>query len=434
VRHDGTGRDKSRPHFGTDEALEFATQAGAELLITVNAGTGTAAEAADWVRYVNGRGQRVRYWEIGNELYINDGSPISKEITVDPATYAKRVREFAQAMRAADPKIQIGAIGGENQPPYGFVHYRDWNKTVLQGAGDQIDYFAIHNAYAPVSVPDQSDFRQVYEAMLASPVLIARNLATVARQIQEFAPTRPGGIPIAVTEWGPLFQVDPKGRYAQHNKTLGSALFVASALKVLIESPVTNIANFHLLNDLGFMGWIGPARGASFAEPQWTPTPRYYSFELFSRHFGPQLLRSEAQSPTYDTPGVGAVGAVQKVPYLDVISSLSADSHQLFLIAINKDLDRPIEATIELDGFAPAATATAWSLNGSGVDANTGTAPLPIPGLTWGRPVEDPDNPRFSLGSASEIVFTSAPVKAVSRRFSYTFPAHSVTSLVLTRR
>ena len=115
VYHDATRTARSRPDFGTDEALDFAKQAGAELLITVNAGTGTAAEAADWVRYVNASSLRVRYWEVGNELYINDGSPLSKAITVDAATYAKRFREFAKAMKAADPRIKVGAIGGENR-------------------------------------------------------------------------------------------------------------------------------------------------------------------------------------------------------------------------------------------------------------------------------------------------------------------------------
>ena len=42
-------------------------------------------------------------------------------------------------------------------------------------------------------------------------------------------------IGLAVTEWGPWFQVDPQGRYTDHVKTLGSALYVASTLKVFVE-------------------------------------------------------------------------------------------------------------------------------------------------------------------------------------------------------
>src|SRR5262249_10835740 len=146
--------DKSRPIFGTDEALEFASKVGAELLLVVNAGSGTAQEAADWVRYVNRGGLRVRFWEVGNELYLNDGSPAAKATAIDPDRYAARFREFAQAMRAADSRIQIGAIGGENQGRYQVVSYPNWNRTLLQKDADLIDFLAVHNAYAP-GISDQ---------------------------------------------------------------------------------------------------------------------------------------------------------------------------------------------------------------------------------------------------------------------------------------
>jgi len=433
IVHDASGKERSRPVFGTDEALDFASQVGAELLITVNAGTGTAQEAADWVRYVNGKRLRVRYWEVGNELYINDGSAIAKATAVDPSTYARLFREFAQAMKAADPRIQVGAIGGENQGPYAFVHDPSWNKTVLKQAGDQIDFFSVHNAYAPVSIRDDADLRSVYQTMFAAPLLIAKNLAIVARQTAEFYPGRVKAIPIAVTEWGPLFQTDPKGRYAQHTKTLGSALFVASTLKTLIESPTTEIANFHVLNDLGFMGWIGSTNDSFPPHPEWTPTARYYAFMMFARYFGTRLLRTEAATPTYDSVALGAIAAVEHVPYLDVVSSLSADGRELYVSGINKHFDSAISASIELKGFVPASPATAWTLNGSGIDANTGTNPIRVPGLIWAKQVEDSQNPRFSKGGTSDITFTSQKAINISESFRYLFPPHSVTSIVLSR-
>lgn len=423
---------KSRPDFGTDEALEFAKEVGAELLITVNAGTGTAAEAADWVRYVNGQSLRVRYWEVGNELYINDGSPIAKAVAVDPATYARRFHEFAQAMKAADPRIKVGAIGGQNQGPYSFVHYADWDKVVMERAGADMDFFAVHNAYAPANISDRDDLRAVYRAMFAAPILIGRNLVTVARQISDFIPSRAAQVPVAVTEWGPLFQVDPAGAYAQHTKTLGSALFCAEVLKTLIESKKTEIANFHVLNDLGFMGWISSVDDSFPPRPRWTPTARYYAFQLFSRHFGPLLVESDSQAPAYDTNGLGAVGAVNNVPYFDVVSSLSADRGELYVIGINKHVDSRVEAKIDLSGFVPAPSATAWTLNGTGIDANPGTKPLR--GIAWGRQREDPVNPRYSKGSPGEVTLVSSEVNGVKPQFTYTFPAHSVTSLIFKRR
>jgi alpha-N-arabinofuranosidase len=430
--HQAGSPDRSRLNFGTDEALEFARQVGAELLITVNAGTGTAQEAADWVRYVNGKQLRVRYWEVGNELYIRDGSPISKATTVDPAGYAARFREFARAMRAADPRIKIGAIGGENQGSYSFVGYPNWNKIVLQRAGDEIDFLAVHNAYAPVMSRDHRDLRTVYGATLAAPVLIARNLRTIAQQINDYAPGRP--IEIAVTEWGPLFQADPSGRYIDHNKTLGAALFAASAFKRFLESPRTGIANFHVLNDLSMMGWISSRNGTFPPNPDWAATARYYAFQLYSRHFGDQLVPSWVEGPTYDSEAVGTVDAVKDVPWLDVVASLSSDRAKLYVLGVNKHFDSPIDGAIAIRGFRPASEGTAWTLTGTGIDAHTGTTHLEIPGVRWARQAEDEQNPRFSKGGPGEITLSPAPFEARAERFVYRFPPHSVTSLVLSRR
>lgn len=438
VVHEPGRDDKSRPNFGTDEALAFAEQVGAELMITVNAGTGTAKEAADWVRYVNGKALRVRYWEVGNELYIKDGSPVSRASTIDPDTYARRFREFAAAMRAADSRILIGAIGGENQGRYAVVGYPNWNRTVLEKAGDQIDFLSVHNAYAPLIGDDdekKKDLRTIYRAMVAAPANIARNLQTLSRQIEQYAPGRAGRKPfIAVTEWAPVFQWEHKGRYVDHPKTLGSALFAASAMKVFMESPQTQMANFWMLNDFSVLGWIGSRNGDFPPNPQWAPTPRYYAFQMFSRHFGDQLVRYSVDGPTFDSETVGLTEGVKSAPYLDVVASLSADGRQLYVLVVNRHFDSPIDAAISVSGFRPRKDGSAVSLTGSGIDAHTGTQVIRVPGLVWGNQVEDGQHRRFHRGSPEDVVLASKPLEVTGAKFSYRFPPHSVTSLILVRQ
>lgn len=435
VPHAAGKEDKSPIYFGTNEALDFARRIDAQLMITVNAGTGTAQEAADWISYINGAEQQVRYCEVGNELYINDRSPISKAITIDPATYVQRFREFAQAIRAVDPRIMIGAIGGENQGRYAVVSYADWNRTLLQGAGDQIDFLAVHNAYAPLVLGDEDqDVRTVYRAMLAAPVLTARNLDTVSRQIDQYAPpARASRIRMAVTEWGPVFAFHARSRYADHPKTLGSALYAASMLKVLIESERTDIANAFLLNDVSVLGWIGSRNDRFPPDPDWAPTARYFAFQFYTRHFGEQLVKSATNGPTYDSQAVGLVDAVHAVPYLDIISSLSANGRELYIIGINKHYDSPVEAAIDLRGFRPAGGGTAWTLNGTAIDANTGTVPLQVPGIGWAEQTQDQPNTRFSRGGSNEIKVVSTDLTLLGPTFTYSFPPHSVTSLALQR-
>jgi len=77
--------DVDQHQVGTDEHISFCRLIGAEPMICVNAGNGTAEEAADWVEYCNGGPQtkwgkvraendfpkpyNVKFWEIGNELW-----------------------------------------------------------------------------------------------------------------------------------------------------------------------------------------------------------------------------------------------------------------------------------------------------------------------------------------------------------------------------
>jgi alpha-L-arabinofuranosidase len=270
--------------------------------------------------------------------------------------------------------------------------------------------------------------------MLAAPTLIGRNLQTVSDLIEKYAPKRASNIKIAVTEWGPAFRFSFDSRYVDHPKTLGSALFSASVLKTFIESPKVDMANFLTLHDISVFGVIG-SRNTDFPpKSDWIPTPRYYAFQLFTKHFGERLLRSTTQGPTFNSIGVGLTDAVKDAPYLDVVSSLSADGRQLYIIAINKHFDRPIDASITLRSFPHVDQATVWTLNGTGIDAHTGTGIIRAPNVKVPPQKQDTVNSRFTRGSLEEVTLKSSQFRAAGDEFTYSFPAHSATSIMLTRR
>ena len=163
-------------------------------------------------------------------------------------------------------------------------------------------------------------------------------------------------------------------------------------------------------------------------------TARALAFQMFTRHFGERVVRSRSNGPTFDSETAGITEAVHGAPLLDVVSSLSADGRQLFILAINKDFDQAIDGTISLKGFRPAAQGTAWTLNGAGIDAHLGSTVIQVPGLVWGKQIEDSGHQRFSKGGPGEVSLVSAPLRGAADGFTYRFPAHSVTSLVLTRQ
>jgi hypothetical protein len=93
-----------------DKFAHVATNTGAQAFITVNYGTGTPAEAADWVRYANvTRALGFKYWEVGNENY-GTWETDSQSRPHDPYTYAMRFKEYFTQMKAADPTIKVGAV------------------------------------------------------------------------------------------------------------------------------------------------------------------------------------------------------------------------------------------------------------------------------------------------------------------------------------
>ena len=415
------GGPKSNNDFGTDEAIAFAAATGSRLMITVNIITGTPAEAADWVRYVNQSGLQVEYWEVGNESYVAGNAA-----SLTPETYASRFLEFARAMRAADPRIKIGAISDENFSFLAYRPYPDWTERLIAIAGSEIDFIAVHCAYAPAILTDLGwSSRTVYSAFLAAPQAIAQQLADLSRRLAELAPGR--NIKIAVTEWGPYFQTTTSGRFVDHPKTIASAVFTASVLKAFLESPRTEIANAFKLVDNAYMGWIGVRQGSFIAKAP------LYTLTMFRQMFGNQLVRTSTTSPTFDSPSVGWTDAQAQAPYLETVASLSADSSKLYLMVINKNFDRSIRSSVHIDQFKPRSEGVTYTLSGVGADSNTGTE-LPYPAyINWG--VQAPIAPfnRINKGSPTEVTIGTGST-TVSQDFTYEFPPCSVTSIELTRQ
>lgn len=416
---------KSRHSVGTQEISEFAHDIGAELLLTVNAGTGTVAEAADWVRYMNrGIGPKVHYWEVGNELYMKDdmsGAHLS------PEDYATRFVNFADAMRAVDPDIKIGAIGGLNYGQYRFISDDRWTEVLLRRAAGKMDFLAVHNAYAPVviGVNKSVNPRSVYSAMLAAPVQIEQNLQDVSSLLAKHE--KPGHpIAIAVTEWGPFFHVSPDSPWVDHIKTMGSALFMASTLNALLRTPRVDIATFFKLTDQGFMGWVGRRKG------EWVPTAPYMAFSLYRHNLGRNLVDAKVAGPTYNSPGIGVVSAMDKVPYLDTVATLDKD--KLTVLVVNKS-EKAVEGKLSLKGVTNYGGVKVEVVYADSLDANTGTDLPNIPGLKWAKQV---DLGRFAKGGPGEIhtsndTLPAAVKPGADQTLDYSFRPLSVTSLTFTK-
>jgi alpha-N-arabinofuranosidase len=425
VREHPTDNGSSKNVFGTPEFLRFCQSAGVRPLITVNAGTGDAAEAARWVSYCNSpqNAQRaadglttpasVSLWEIGNELYL-PGNPTDKKIiTIPPDVYAKRFLDFATAMRAVDPNIKLIAIGTANASNYTGLPYPQWTDTVLSQAASQIDLFSVHNAYFPYTFGMASaPTRDLFQSLWAAPEAVKRSLDQLNTQIAKYEQQR--HIDIAITEWGPLFSSNPD--QIDLVKTLGSAVYTARLLQVFVSTPRLTVANYFKFTDRTFMGWIGYDK---------KPKVPYYVIQLFSQHFGSRLVSATIDSPVYTSKSEGVIAAESNVPELTSVAALDDSGKKLFVNLVNRSWDTLHQVKLDLGNFTPAVSATIWSISSPGVTDHNG----PDMGPEIAKDVyEEPD---VSSAATLPISIQSTQVKSTG---AILVPPHSVVTVEFTQQ
>jgi alpha-N-arabinofuranosidase len=435
---DGVGPPASRPisaplpggvtspnSFGTDEALKFADSLGANLLITVNVLSGTAEEAAEWVTYINTRGHHVAHWEVGNELYLDFSTYTPPMPNYTSQEYASVYKQYATAMLKADPTIQLGAGVEFSYSHSTFSVHPDWLSTVLTQDAPLINFISVHNAFAPVLGAYDAgwDVRTVYSSLMAAPELIRTSFQTLSETIDSLAGADASHISIAVTEWAPGFSADPSNRWVDHVKTLGSALYAASVMNIFVSNPRIEIADGFKLIDSGTQGWLGPRDGTNAAKAI------SYVLPMFTQHFSPLVVQSSTISPTYNSRSMGEIDAVQNVPYLDAVAGTDDANSTAYLMVVNRHFDRTIHTGVSFAGYCAQRSATLWTLNGTALDANTGTQPSTNLGVVWAAQAAEAPDGQINNGGPDQIWISTQTVPVTGCSAQFDFPAHSVTAV-----
>lgn len=296
-----------------DEFLDFCKKSGTTPMITVNFGTGTPEEAADWVRHTNvEKKANVKYWEIGNELY---GDWHANHCTAQE--YGKRAREFITAMKAVDSSITVTVV---------WMLEGDWNKSVFELTKDIADGVNVH--HYPQGTGEEND-----AGLLSAPQTLDQILPTVVKQVKEFGDTA-RKYEIWLTEWNSVdFKPGPQ------TLSIVNALFVADYLGTLTKHNIEQASYWDIHNDIteqggdyGYLSRTGAPDGDNVTRPS------YWSFKLASESLGRgSLLES----------GTGND---------NVTSYFSDDKGKKSLMLINKYPETRAEITISIPDFAGKAT------------------------------------------------------------------------------
>jgi hypothetical protein len=307
-----------------DEFVGLARRLKAEPMIHVRLFRGDPEQAAAWVVYANRtRGYGVRYWAIGNEpsLYAAQRGATG----YDAEAFNAQWREFALAMKAADPSILLlgpdthqytGRLGEDPVDGRGV----NWLGAFLQANGDLVDIVSVHRYPFGESDPSPDELRR-------NSLEWDTILPNLRRDIVE-ATGR--SLPIAITEVNSNWSNRSGGETTPDS--LLNAVWWADALGRMIRHQVDIVAQF-ALEGAGGLGMLGPDG----------PRPLCHVYSLY-RSFGRRLVWAES-----------------RVEDVSAYASLRDDG-ALSVLMINLG-SQPARADLQLSGFAPGGAAEMWRLD-----------------------------------------------------------------------
>jgi len=394
---DGIGPKEQRParldlawhqiesnQMGTDEYVKLCELIGAENFICINAGLGTLDQARHWVEYCNypkgtyysdlrrkyGNEEPfvVNYWALGNEI---DGPWQMGQKNAED--YCKFALEAAKIMQLVDRNIKFIASGASNYKPDN--NWIDWNDYVLQHMVGNIDYLSVHR-YAREALDGDRSFSGMMCLGLDIDQKIDVVKALIKKAMAKSGSKRP--VYISFDEWS-------GGR-----NSLTGSLMVAQHLNSFIRhADIVKMANITMLSSL-----VGTAPDGDFKNAL------FLAFSLYSNNCLGTSLDVYSDCETYSN------NIFNDIPYLDVTAVLNDAAKTLVVNVVNRHETNALTSDVVLQSGEFTGHATIKEVNGSAVTAT---------------------NTKTQQG----VTIASKEIQFQGNKMSYSFPAHSLTQMLI---
>ena len=356
--------------FGTHEFAELCGRVGATPSIKLNPISGTLHEALDWMQYCNYDGDidlanerranghpapfGVKSWIIGNEAAD----------AWSPESYAELVFRWTFFMRQVDPAAKIIAEGWNS----------DWNERLLKriaelsNAGGVVSHDVAAISAHGIDIQPGGKFH-----MLGLKYPNDETLDDAIALIDQYFD---GGLEICVEEWEgqtrftcgwPQEWLDTmtiydivlhqgRSRLTYEDDTrLDDALMAAEKMhRWMRHAEHVKMATY--LYPTNTWAPLLKTRGADLIR-----TPHYHALAMLGAHAGAEAVGVEGK-------GAGV---------LDAMASVSRDGRGVTVSLLNRDEQKAVETTAEVQGASGAIlrSATATVLTGEDADENTFETP-----------------------------------------------------------
>jgi alpha-L-arabinofuranosidase len=392
---DGVGPKAQRPtvldrawnsletnQFGTNEFIDWCRLVGAEPLLGMNFGTGTAEQAVAYVEYCNvDRGTKwsdlrrahgyaqphnVRAWCLGNEM---DGPWQIGQLQA--REYGRKARDAARQMRGIDARLQLIACGssGTNMPTY-----LVWDREVLEECYDQVDGISLHAYYGNTPATSATNAAR-YLAMNLDMDRQIHEIAAVCDYVQALRRS-PKRLWLSFDEWNVWYRARggqaTNGQRQAAPRLLEEVYNLEDALLVggLINTLVRNSDRVRVACLAQLVNVIAPLVTNSTTVLRQSI---YFPYAWALRYARGQALDVRVESETYSIRAAGLqadFARTDQVPFVDVVATHDAAAKQLCVLMLNRDLDREREVALEWGGgVRPSSVLACETLTGPDLKA-----------------------------------------------------------------
>jgi alpha-N-arabinofuranosidase len=367
--------------FGTHEFMDFIDQIGSRAYLSVNVGSGTVQEAAEWLEYLtaaqptalqkeraaNGHPEPyfIPYLGIGNENWDCGGNMTPEYYLQKLKTFARYTRNFNPTQREGDRRMLKIAVG----PGGGGPRWTEWTEVVMKGWKARqwswdMDGLSLHN-YTVVRFPPkfpsvgfgEADYATILKAAVEMDSIITSHSAIMDKYDPEKR------IALAVDEWGAWYAPLP-------GSTPGFLVQQNSVRDALIASLHINIFARHAerVRMANIAQMINVLQAMIITDKEkMVLTPTYHVFRMYLPFQDATLVPVTYDAGTYTHGDI-------TLPRVDVIAGKDT-AGTLWLALANVDPNRPVEFDTRLTGIT-AKTAAGETLTGPAIDSvNTFEAP-----------------------------------------------------------
>jgi len=369
--------------FGTHEFMDFLDQIGSEAYLSVNVGSGTPQEAAEWLEYLttpqattlqkeraaNGHPApyKIPYLGIGNESWDCGGNMTPDYYVSQLKIYSRFVRNFNPAQQGNNQMLKIAVGPGGDEP-----RFAEWTEAVMKAWQNRqwswdMNGLSMHN-YTVVRWPPafkstgfgESEYAQILKSTLEMDGLINKWSAIM----DKYDPQKK--IALVVDEWGAWYAPLPgsnPGFLVQQNSQR-DAILAALNLNIFARHAdrvrMANIAQ--MINVLQSMIMTD--------KEKMVLTPTYYVYKMYLP------FQDATFVPVTFNAGSYTQGQIT-LPRVDAIAAKDT-AGKLWLEMTNVDPNQPAEIEVTLTGITPKSAA-GETLTAPRVDSvNTFDAPNAI--------------------------------------------------------